>query len=1395
MPARYLIAIGSPRCDGMGLPELKRVESDVRRVVEFFAGPEQGYERVLADEIPPGATARQIKDALADWFADPARKAADCVVVYYAGHGDEVGKFGHHYLFASDSTERQLFRNAIKTKDLVEIFFEGEGERPQNVLLILDTCYSGQGGNQAAAAVAQAKQATLRSGSGLWALASADSLTEAADGAFVNAMLSVLNNDAWLPRGGKQFLNPLELRDGVNEWFERNRHPQRAVADVIGSESQATFIRNPRYTRQLDGLELADRAHWDPKARGVEGLTSPGWFFTGRENARRELAQWLKAETSDLKARVVTGRPGSGKSAVLGWLVTCSHPETRRQMQKDGALGNNLALAPDVGLIDAVLYAHGATLSGMVSRLAEQLRIEDSTLEGLLKELARRKNPARILVNALDEADNPLELETELLSKLAVCPSARLIVGTRKRNEVVPLAGLNEVIDLDAEEYFSESDLADYVTARLIWREPPTVYADPARHADAERIGRAVARKADRSFLYARIVSRWLAGAGAPLDTTRQGWERQLDLPEDLTQAFGQDLSRFPDETRRRFFDLLVPLAYARGKGLPQKNIWRALATRIAGRDYHNGDIRELKEQAGYYLTQDTERGDTVYRLFHQTFADYLKERTRDEDVERVIADTLIELATPPNATTPAWDQLREPYLLRSLPGHAAGGRKLDELVTDPEFLLAMPPETLLPELFRLSPVTRKIAATYRKASHLLRATEKQSKLPYLLLSALQEGAGELAEGLRKLKGAGRWSLESVWWWRRATPSEVAVTTDDRISTFVIAESDHGQPVAVIGGYDWDVGGGAVSVWDLGSGRKLAQSGRFKTRIPCLVVTRDRGGQIVVSGCEDGAIRIFALASGALLQEKEGAHQRSDASDFPAHVNDLCVIRRDGQTVLASAGDDKALRLWSLPELHLLDERLNAHDNMVVYLASTKLGETEALISSCNWVLDHCLAPPPTARLWNVKDLSLLREIPLEGNLDGELKVFEFARRQVLLLESKRNKLELWDLETGTKLAIAPFGLSCISIVDWQGEPLITGIDYGEFRRLKIEPAKHATGGLPYELRAVGEPVKLEGVSWVGAEWKPPFEFSGRQVFASDSLDKFKIRIWDVAELMEDGPIIEGGRLWSMATDSSSPNLIVTLSSPNWGVEGKDSVQVRAWDWRTAEQKWAHEFSDHPISCLAVARTDSRSFLVAAASPSFLMGGDFEGSLLIYDLSLGRRLREPIRVGTDIKALTAFMMDGALYCAAVVGLKREDKHKVYRRNAVRIWNLDTGGEYETRLRNKDGNWLPGSPEYTEWAMTFPSEYPYDEDSCVAVDYLEDEPVVVAGGLKGKIYCMEPAHPEDRIHLHGHGKRPKPDYGRDPGTKSRLIRPEQWPAGPDGFGERENPSINSRRACV
>jgi hypothetical protein len=240
-PRRYLIAIGSPHCLNMNPYPLPRVKTDIERVVKLFTSEKQGYERVLADQIHLGATASTIKNALSAWFSSSDRKASDCVIVYYAGHGAEEENLHSHYLYTIDSSPHNLSSTAIETSSLARCFFNSTGSRSANILLILDVCYAGQGGEQLTAALS--KNQNIVKGSGFWVIASVDSRTEAGDGDFVDALEKAMQDSDWMSNQD-EFLNPHDLKDAINKYLKPDC---KAETSVIGSSTKAVFIRNPKF--------------------------------------------------------------------------------------------------------------------------------------------------------------------------------------------------------------------------------------------------------------------------------------------------------------------------------------------------------------------------------------------------------------------------------------------------------------------------------------------------------------------------------------------------------------------------------------------------------------------------------------------------------------------------------------------------------------------------------------------------------------------------------------------------------------------------------------------------------------------------------------------------------------------------------------------------------------------------------------------------------------------------------------------------------------------------------------------------------------------------------------------------------------------------------------------
>ena len=120
---------------------------------------------------------------------------------------------------------------------------------------------------------------------------------------------------------------------------------QRAQwAMVAGNGAIPDFLPNPRRDATLANLDLAEQARrwrWrqDEERRRAQELR--GQFvprisgFIGRAQALTDLSRWLD-DTADARSAVVTGDPGSGKTAVLGFLAALADPRRRPTIPRDG---------------------------------------------------------------------------------------------------------------------------------------------------------------------------------------------------------------------------------------------------------------------------------------------------------------------------------------------------------------------------------------------------------------------------------------------------------------------------------------------------------------------------------------------------------------------------------------------------------------------------------------------------------------------------------------------------------------------------------------------------------------------------------------------------------------------------------------------------------------------------------------------------------------------------------------------------------------------------------------------------------------------------------------------------------------------------------------------------
>jgi hypothetical protein len=199
-----------------------------------------------------------------------------------------------------------------------------------------------------------------------------------------------------------------------------------------------------------------------------------------------------------------------------------------------------------------------------------------------------------------------------------------------------------------------------------------------------------------------RLLADTLIEAEQPLTAKEAG---SLDFPATVGAAFEQYLDRFDkdrDLSKATAIDLLRPLAYAEGVDIPWGNIWPALATALAGSEYLDQDVDRLGERVGSFLVESLEDGQSVYRLYHEALAEYLRAGRKVAQDQRRIAQALIALVPARQDDRKHWLNAN-PYIKTHLASHAAAGRVLDALVTDPGYLAVANPIRLVPALATLA--------------------------------------------------------------------------------------------------------------------------------------------------------------------------------------------------------------------------------------------------------------------------------------------------------------------------------------------------------------------------------------------------------------------------------------------------------------------------------------------------------------------------------------------------------------------------------------------------------------------------------------------------------------------------------------------------------------------
>jgi hypothetical protein len=499
--------------------------------------------------------------------------------------------------------------SALWTRQLAQLLADAK----RDVVLFVDSCFSGESLLALNEALTILAEQPLAPGFGMIAACRAFETT--GDGAFIEGLLQLMeqgpqDKTAWGPNDETIRLGAL-----VSELKALSLPVKEVLAD---GASELRILPNLAW----DPDEPEGRVHVKLRLRrmsaGAEAhLLDKSEGFVGRLGLRARIADWLA--TAKQGMFVVTGGPGTGKSALMGLLARQSVGDPHARARGDAPVVKE-------GTFDVIVHAR-------------QKRLEQVQTELASTNKAGRRT---ILVDALDEAvgGESIGIATHLRT-LARFPEIRIIVGTRPSPVVATriggpdplLAELGQAEVVRLEELDSTVRDIRTLLSGALGETPGSPYVG----LDTSALVEEVANRTSPSFLFAQAAARWLTGQAEPI-TKWVDWRDRLSglgRADALGTLVAADLAaRFSERDLTRVRDLLRALAWAEGLGLPRYTIWPELAEALSptGARYGDPDIAWALNEAGWYLTEAGEDGQTVYRLFHQSLTDYFRAGTPKRD-------------------------------------------------------------------------------------------------------------------------------------------------------------------------------------------------------------------------------------------------------------------------------------------------------------------------------------------------------------------------------------------------------------------------------------------------------------------------------------------------------------------------------------------------------------------------------------------------------------------------------------------------------------------------------------------------------------------------------------------------------------------------------------------
>jgi WD40 repeat protein len=1354
-PRRYLIATAvseyrDPAWDIPGLDDARQ------QIVDLFTR-RLGYEHVSTLGLNP--TRDQILSAIRTFCRADDRRPDDLLAVYISSHG-QVLDDGRHVLLTADTDPADIEFSALPTADLAKVMLSGTGIR--RVLLMLDVCYAEQGGNLLAANALESMGSSWARdpGSGLVIVSSARPHQAAQAGLFPSLLTGAVNA---LPVAGH---SPAHLRIDalvmrMNDDPEQ-REWQRVGLVMAGLDGPVPpFFANPRYDRRLTGVDLAvqEAARYEQldqvreqtytNAMLVKAMAHPGndaragWWFRGRHAALESLAAWMRGTGS---CQVVTAGPGSGKTALLGLVATITHPK-RRPSVPFAALNLSPDMFPET--LDAVVYAQHLTDRDVIEALAAAARVTADSVGSLLTALGSpgRPRPFTVIIDGLDEAATPESLCSGVLRQLVEHSEGRirLLLGTRPYLLEHLGQPPDRIVDLDTGRFADQAALMSYTVQTLIEAQRDSPYRTAGSRV--REVAEAVVDAAGTSFLVARIAAGTLAAAGhAVADPQSPEWRRSL--PRHADQAMREDLERRLGPEAQRAVDLLRPLAFAQGEGLPWENLWAPLASAMSGHDYTDEDVLWLRRTAGAYVVESVDGDRSAYRIYHQALIEHLSADLDEAAVHSAFVDVLTRSVPYRADATRHWARAH-PYALHHLGFHAGEAGRIDELLADAEFLVHAEPWALKSHLGRAaSGPARMAAAVYRASIDTHMQWSPEDRRLILAIDAARAQATTLQEQLVSQIPIGGW-IPHLATGTAFTTAVLDVLPDYSFDLFGIAFAELDGETIVIA-----VARSRINVWNLRTGKpQFPPIVDESSHLFSVAVTAVNGRPTIITPGPQGSLRMWCLRTGTALgdivtgsTDGQEVVACSEVGGAPvvittsragtASVWNLETLRQHGKSIavppqnrLGSAvisttviddvptivfADGSSVATWNLHtgEVHIV----GLPTLEITALACTAIDGEPVVVTGCH---DGAI------RLWSLRDYR-----PIGGPMTGHtsaitaIACYHIDGVAMAMAADLEEPVRVWNLSTATAVVTLMGHTSSVTKVQCaivNGAPI--GASGGSDCSLRLwqlpKPSAppQPAAGLGHKIRRLVYR-KIDGIPtaatvnifgwtslWDLSRGRALVDHHNEQTVEYDDIEGIDIdshphvvvnegtglRVWNlktggtrVLRTTERGVMIDA--MSCTEVDGSPVALVAT-----------DDGCLSIWDLTTGNRKKHRPlgFFDG-FGALPCTTVDGEPLVFSVGRTKAFGSGSTIGR--VWNLRSGTEKRFPVNEGTESFPVASATIDGAPVAVT------------YTSTSIEAWNLSTGQPLFAPIRKEDGH-----------------------TRCIDIGFVDDTPVAASTNAENSLY--------------------------------------------------------------